>query len=116
MLIVQRLVLGLRDYRLYREGILSFYHVYAAFERSWAKLLASPSSVQPHVYAALQALADPRLGRTEAIASDLTYLYDAGKFDAAAPPDTKARAEVVAHIEKTLAEKPHLVLAYAHSE
>lgn len=115
-LIVQRFILGLRDYRLYREGILSFYHVYSAFERTWAYLLANPNLVEPHIYAALQALSDPRLTRAPAIALDLTYLYGSDQFDPAAPADPNSvRGEYVAHIERTLREKPHLLLAYAHN-
>ncbi|KAI5843729.1 hypothetical protein BZA05DRAFT_180107 [Tricharina praecox] len=115
-LIVQRFMLGLRDYRLYREGILSFYHVYSAFERTWAHLLANASLVKPHIYTALQALSDPRLTRAPAIALDLTYLYDAQRFDPDAPADANSvRGECVAHIEKVLLEKPHLLLAYAHN-
>jgi heme oxygenase len=114
VLVVQRFMLGLRDYRLYREGIRSFYHVYSAFERTWAKLLANPSGIQPHVYTALQALYDPRLSRASAIALDLTYMYGTNEFDPESAPTTKEVQACVAHIEKTLQEKPHLVIAYAH--
>jgi heme oxygenase len=114
-LVVQRLVLGLRDYRLYREGILSFYYVYEAFERVWESLLASPKAVQPHVYKALQAIYDARLKRTGAFTLDVVYLYG-NKPDFRIPsiPPTAERKAYVEHIETVLWEKPHLVLAYAH--
>lgn len=109
-------MLGLRDYKHYREGILSFYHIYSAFERSWAHLLANPAFVEPHVYTALQAIADPRLTRASAIASDLTYLYGPDEFNPTALAKTGSmRAEFVSHIEERLREKPHLVIAYAHN-
>ncbi|KAA8900174.1 hypothetical protein FN846DRAFT_959394 [Sphaerosporella brunnea] len=114
-LVVQRLALGLEDYRLYREGIKSFYYVYLAFERTWAKLLSNPATVPPHVYEILQAISNPQLSRASAIASDLTYLYGPEVFDPAAPPDRPVRCEVADYIEKTLSEKPHLVLAYTHN-
>jgi heme oxygenase len=113
-LAVQRFTLGLSDYRLYREGIKSFYYIYVAFERTWAKLLANPAAVQPHVYECLQAIAIPQLSRTNAIASDLIYLYGPDDFDVSAPPDKKVRRECAEYIEKRLQEKPHLVLAFAH--
>ena len=110
---MQRLGLGLGDYRLYREGILSFYFVYAAFERAWASALANPTAVKPHIYTALQAIFDSRLTRAPTIAADLQYLYGADVV--LTPAQNTQRAAVAAHIERVIAEKPHLVLAYAHS-
>jgi heme oxygenase len=112
--VVKKFELGLNDYRLYRQGVISFYHVYEAFERTWSKLLANPAGVPPHIYAALQALADPRLSRTPQIAADLEYFYGAEGFDPKRAPDTPQRKAVVDYIEKNLTEKPHLLLAYAH--
>ncbi|KAF8534113.1 hypothetical protein BDD12DRAFT_757981 [Trichophaea hybrida] len=114
VLVVQRFMLGLRDYRLYREGILSFYHVYAAFERTWANLLSNPTGIQPHIYTALRALSDPRLSRAPGIALDLAYMYGAEGFDPECAPETTEVQACVVHIEKTLHEKPHLMVAYAH--
>ncbi|KAI5820467.1 hypothetical protein BZA77DRAFT_240007 [Pyronema omphalodes] len=113
--VVKKFELGLNDYRLYREGIISFYHVYEAFERIWKNLLSNPSDVPPHIYAALQALSDPRLLRTPQIAADLEYYFSKeGGFDPKRAPDTLERKAVVEYIEKRLTDKPHLVLAYAH--
>ena len=86
-LVVQSFRLGLRDYRLYREGIRSFYHVYAAFERTWADQQLHTAAVPPHVATALRALADPRLTRAPAIALDLDYLYGEDAPAADCPPD-----------------------------
>lgn len=117
-LVMQRFTLGLRDYRLYREGIRSFYHIYDAFEHTWATLRLPTAAVPPHVAAALQALADPRLDRAPAISLDLNYLYGdeapAAAWAADCSPDTPERIACVAHIERTLREKPHVLLAYAH--
>ena len=113
-LVVQRFKLGLRDYRLYREGIRSFYHVYAAFERTWAALQLPTAAVPPHVATVLRALADPRLTRAPAIALDLDYLYGEDAPAADCPPDRPENIAFVAHIERTLREKPHVLLAYAY--
>lgn len=114
-MIVDRLEAGMKDYRLYREGIKSFYTPYAAFERVWKHLLANPNEVgDERIYAAIEAIADPRFARTQAIADDLVYLYN-NQIDIKSLPETKATQHYAKHIEKALKEKPYLVLAYAHA-
>lgn len=111
---MSRLVLGLRDYKLYREGILSFYYVYRTFEAVWAELLKDASALPPHIYAALVAVSDPRIARASAIADDLTYLFGKDSFSAAQEPDTPQRRAVVEHIASAIRAKPHVLLSYTH--
>lgn len=105
------------DHRLYREGILSFYQIYHAFESTWATLLTSP--LTPEHSFLLQTLSDPRLSRTPAIAADLEYLFAASPTPFhptdPIPANRPEVAAFVAHIHQALTEKPHTLVAYAHS-
>ncbi|KAI5807031.1 hypothetical protein EDC01DRAFT_700007 [Geopyxis carbonaria] len=107
-----------RGYTLYREGLLSYYHIYLAFEGIYTSLLSSPTSMPPHTRAALTALSDARLARAPALAADLAYLFfdTPGGFDAARDA-AAARPQVAAyvrHIETVCRARPHTLVAYAH--
>jgi heme oxygenase len=113
------MVLGQKNYLLYREGIHAFYYPFRTFEKEWASLLSQSSSLGPHIYTALQGLSDPRLFRTAAISADLAYLYSGDgssiRFDPIAPPTTPCRIAYIQHIEEVVRKKPHVLIAYAHN-
>ena len=118
VLIMNRLssCLKSRDHTLYREGILSFYHVYRTFEHVWASLLLSSASTDLTVHYLLSTLSDPRMIRSPALAADCSYLFPDNTFhpDAPVPENRPQVKEFVAHMQRVLEEKPHVMVAYAH--
>ncbi|KAI5840234.1 hypothetical protein DFP73DRAFT_559272 [Morchella snyderi] len=114
-LIMARFALGLQDHRLYREGILSFAFVYKSFEEEWAALLSLESTtVDPRIRNALQRLYSIPLLRTPQIAKDLQYFYGSTPFSTEFPT-TLQRTAYVNHIRNVIAEKPHVLIAYAYN-
>lgn len=106
--------MGITDHRLYREGILSFAFVYKSFEEGWAALLSSESTVDPRIRNALQRLYSTPLLRTPQIAKDLQYFYGSTPFSTEFPT-TPQRTAYVNHIRTVIAEKPHVLIAYAYN-
>ncbi|TGZ82860.1 heme oxygenase-like protein [Ascodesmis nigricans] len=109
-----QLLLSSNNHELYLTGMTSFHPVYSTFERVWSALLSSSSTLRPNISTAITAIHDPRLFRSSAIAADLSYL-SGGSFDPDASPSRPQVVAYVNHIENAIREKPHVVLAYAHS-
>lgn len=109
-LISVKMVFALRDPRIYRQGIQSFYHVFKTFEESWQEEMAKEGRIAD----ILREVWTPALARTEPLRSDLNFYYheDPSKFE---EPVLKEQIEFVQYIRKAIAEKPHLALAYGHT-
>jgi len=114
VMIMSRLSLGLRDYKLYREGILSFAQVYKAFEDAWIAAISPEATTEPRIKSALQNLYSLPLLRTPQLVKDLEYFSDQ-RAHRLTQPMWPARAEYVLRIKRVLSQKPHLVIAYAHN-
>ncbi|RKP29520.1 heme binding protein [Metschnikowia bicuspidata] len=104
-----RFALALRDFRIYRQGLQSFYHVFAAVEKNlhqqldsdceWSELLAK--------------IWKPEMARIERAEQDLLFYYDDDKTKFITPI-MPAQVEFVNHINEVIQEKPYLLLAYMH--
>ncbi|PWW79597.1 heme oxygenase-like protein [Tuber magnatum] len=114
IMIMSRLSLGLRDHKLYREGILSFALVYRAFEDAWMAAISPEAITEPRIKSALQNLYSLPLLRTPQLVKDLEYFSDR-ETQRLVQPMWPARAKYVSHIKRILSQKPHLVIAYAHN-
>ncbi|PUU76540.1 hypothetical protein B9Z19DRAFT_1102297 [Tuber borchii] len=112
-MIMSRLSLGLRDYRLYREGIFSFSQVYKTFEDAWMAAISPEATTDPRIKTALQSLYSRPLLRTPQLVKDLEYFYGGETYHGIEPMST--RAKYVSHIKQIISQKPHLVIAYAHN-
>lgn len=123
-LISMKMVYALRDPRIYRQGIQSFYHVFRTFEECWQEEMAkeSGSDLEKEAMAMdenrirdiLRQVWTPALTRTEPLTSDLMFYYhdDPSKFEIPIMPE---QIEFVNHIRNQIRAKPHLILAYAHT-
>lgn len=104
-----RFALALRDYRIYRQGLQSFYHVFAAIEKNlyqqldqdgeWSELLAK--------------VWKPEMARRERAEQDLLFYYDDDK-NKFITPIMPAQIDFVNHINEVTSEKPYLLFAYLH--
>lgn len=103
------------DHTLYREGLLSFAFVFKTFEEEWASLMSSSSSnIDPRIKTALQNLYSTPLLRTPQLTKDLHYYFGSTPYSTKAPT-TIQRTAYVTHIRKVVAEKPHVLIAYAYN-
>lgn len=108
-LITLKLVLAYRDSRIYRQGLQSFYHVFATVERSLMKQFEKDDEWTE----LLKQVWKPEMGRTDKAEQDLMFYYDdrREKFES---PFMSEQIKFVEHIQKVTAEKPYLFIAYLH--
>ncbi|ODQ63523.1 ER localized, heme-binding peroxidase [Nadsonia fulvescens var. elongata DSM 6958] len=109
-----KIVFALRDPRIYRQGIQSFYHVFRTFEECWlAELAKTAPAEDDRIRAILRKVWTPAITRTDPVTRDLMFYYhdDASKFET---PIMPAQISFANHIRKVTAEHPHLLLAYGH--
>lgn len=109
-LVTLKFALALRDYKIYRQGLQSFYHVFATVEECLYRELENPASEWS---ALLKQVWKPEMARQERGQQDLLFYYDDDmkKFQT---PIMPAQIEFVAHIRRVVAEKPYILLAYLH--
>lgn len=137
-LISLKMVFALRDPKIYRQGILSFYFVFKTFEELWLKELEKPiidldtlekSSYTPEQIAKieddnrireiLKEVWTPALARTYRLQKDLAFYYNMESPEAFAAkfqePIMKQQIDFVEHIRTVIPANPILILAYAHT-
>lgn len=108
-MITLKLALAYRDARIYRQGLQSFYHVFATVERS----LMSQFEKDDEWTDILKQVWKPEMARTDKCEQDLMFYYDdrREKFES---PIMSEQINFVEHIKTVTAEKPYLLLAYLH--
>jgi heme oxygenase len=116
-LISMKMVFALRDPRIYRQGIQSFYHVFKTYEECWQEemnKIIKKGAPEARIQSILREVWTPALTRTEPLRKDLNFYYnnDASKFE---EPIMKEQIEFVQHIRNQIREKPYLALAYGHT-
>lgn len=105
-----KFALLLRDYKIYRQGIQFYYHIFSLIESCIDRELANPQSEWGPL---LKTVWDPAIARTEALYKDLMFFYnnDESKFVKLRLPTHIAFAN---YIKKSTLQKPYLLLAYMH--
>lgn len=126
-LISIKLVFALRDPRIYRQGIQSFYHVFKTFEEEWQAAMAKASDFDEkninnnddddstqRIAHILKQVWTPALARTAPLQLDLNFYYhnESDKFETPIMPQ---QVDFANHIRRVISEKPHLALAYGHT-
>lgn len=116
-LISMKMVFALRDPRIYRQGIQSFYHVFKTYEECWQEEMnkkIKEDAPEARIQSILREVWTPALTRTEPLRKDLNFYYheDPSKFE---EPIMKEQVEFVQHIKDQIREKPYLALAYGHT-
>lgn len=108
-LVTLKMALALRDGKIYRQGLQSFYHVFASIEKSLHAQLEKDDEWTPM----LKSVWKPEIARREKAEQDLLFYYDDRKEKFVNPimPEQIAFAN---HILEGTAEKPYLLFAYLH--
>lgn len=104
-----RFALALRDYRIYRQGLQSFYHVFATIEKNLYEQLNSEGQWSE----ILSKIWKPEMARRERAEQDLLFYYDDDKSKFITPI-MPAQIDFVNHINEVVQEKPYLLIAYMH--
>lgn len=104
-----RFALALRDYKIYRQGLQSFYHVFASIETALARELEQNTPYAPM----LAQVWKPEIARANKLTSDLLFFYD-GHKEKFTKPIMPAQIAFANHILTVTREKPYLLFAYLH--
>ena len=108
-MVTLRLALALRDAKIYRQGLQSFYHVFASIEKSLFKQFEKDDEWTEM----LKAIWKPEIARSEKAEQDLLFYYDDRK-EKFAEPMMSEQIKFANHIQQVTAEKPYLLFAYLH--
>ncbi|SGZ55294.1 CIC11C00000001453 [Sungouiella intermedia] len=109
-LVTLKFAIALRDYKIYRQGLQSFYHVFATVEKCLNEELADPSSEWSDL---LSKVWKPEMARLARCEKDLMFYYNNRK-EKFMSPIMPAQIEFVNHIQQVCKEKPYILLAYLH--
>lgn len=104
-----KFALALRDPKIYRQGLQSFYHVFQAIEESLFREMEAESEWSD----ALKKVWKPEMKRTEKAEQDLLFYYDndRSKFE---KPIMSEQVKFAERILNGTKEKPYLLFAYLH--
>lgn len=109
-LVTLKFAIALRDYKIYRQGLQSFYHVFATVEQCLYEQMEDETSKWT---ATFKKVWKPQMARRERGQQDLMFYYNDRK-DKFMSPIMPAQIEFVNHIKQVTKEKPYLLLAYLH--
>lgn len=109
-LVTLKFAIALRDYKIYRQGLQSFYHVFATVEQCLYDQLEDKSNEWTEI---LEKVWKPEMARRERGQKDLLFYYNDRK-DKFMSPIMPAQIEFVEHIKQVTKERPYLLLAYLH--
>lgn len=104
-LVSMKFVYAMKDYKLYRQGLQSFYHVFVAIERNLPVVLQSKYG---EIFSSIW---DESIARKLALEKDLDFYYGNKKY---LVPIHSQQIEFQQHIDELARENPHLLLAYLH--
>ena len=109
-LVTVKFALALRDYKIYRQGLQAFYHVFQAIELALDRQLAKKDDPWTALIAEVWR---PEVARTAKAEQDLMFYYDGrrDKFELAIMPE---QIKFAHHIAQACADKPYLLFAYMH--
>lgn len=104
-----RFALALRDYKIYRQGVQSFYHVFASIETALSRELETDTP-----YAAMLAQVwKPEIARADKVVLDLLFFYDDRK-EKFMTPIMPEQIKFANHILLVTRDRPYLLFAYLH--
>lgn len=108
-MVTVKLAIAYRDYKVYRQGLQCFYHVFAAIEKS----LNEQFEKNGEWTEMLKEIWKPEVARKEKCEQDLMFYYndDRSKFET---PMMTEQINFSEHILQVTREKPYLLLAYLH--
>ncbi|CAK9438719.1 uncharacterized protein LODBEIA_P29430 [Lodderomyces beijingensis] len=110
-LVTLKMAIALRNYKVFRQGLQSFYHVFQSIETALQHQLETyPDSEWSTM---LREVWKPEIARTGKAEQDLMFFYndDKSKF---VTPKMKEQIAFASHIKEVTAKKPYLLFAYLH--
>lgn len=109
-LVTLKFALALRDYKIYRQGLQSFYHVFATVEKRIFEEFNDPASEWAPL---LRKIWKPEIARSERAQQDLLFYYDDCK-EKFMTPKMQCQIDFANHIYNESKAKPYLLIAYLH--
>lgn len=104
-----KLALALRDPKIYRQGLQSFYHVFAAIEECLFEQFEADNEWSD----LLKQIWKPEIARKAKAEQDLMFYYD-DKLEKFSEPVMSEQIKFSNHIREVAQKKPYLLLAYMH--
>lgn len=106
-----KFAIAMRDAKIYRQGLQSFYHVFQSIERA---LFREMEKSNPDEYTKIiKAVYKPEMLRTAKAEKDLMFYYNDRK-EKFINPIMPEQIKFSNHIEEVTKQKPYLLLAYMH--
>lgn len=106
-----KFAIAMRDAKIYRQGLQSFYHVFKSIEKSLDREFAKGD--EDEITHILKSIWKPEIARSAKAEQDLMFYYDnnENKF---LNPIMPEQIKFSNHIETVTKQKPYLLLAYLH--
>lgn len=108
-LVTLKFAIAIKNYKIYRQGIQMFYHIFKAVEIALDRELKSNNKYTEM----FQNIYKPEMLRTEKLFTDLMYYYH-DKSEHFENPILKGQIEFTDYIKKSTSDHPYLLLAYMH--
>ncbi|RLV91247.1 Heme-binding protein HMX1 [Spathaspora sp. JA1] len=104
-----KFAIALKNYKIFRQGLQAFYHVFDAIETSLYRQL----EIDDEWTEMLKQVWKPEIARKEKAQQDLMFYYDDRK-EKFMNPVMPAQKAFVEHILNVTKEKPYMLFAYLH--
>ncbi|CAN3355121.1 heme-binding protein Hmx1p [Diutina catenulata] len=108
-MVTVKFALAMRDYKIYRQGLQAFYHVFHAIEDALDNQFTKDDEWTPLI----QSVWRPEVARGKKAQQDLLFYYD-DKMEKFATPIMPEQIKFAAHIREVCDAKPYLLFAYMH--
>lgn len=109
-LVTVKFALAMRDYKIYRQGLQAFYHVFRSIEEALELQMAKENDPWTEL---IKEVWRPEVARTAKAEQDLLFYYDNHK-DKFSLPIMPEQIKFSNHITQVCADKPYLLFAYMH--
>ncbi|EMG45984.1 HMX1 Heme-binding protein HMX1 [Candida maltosa Xu316] len=108
-MVTLKLAIALRNYKVYRQGLQCFYHVFASIEKALYRQFEKDDEWSEM----LKQVWRPEIARAGKAENDLLFFYDDHK-EKFINPIMPSQIDFSNHILQATAEKPYLLFAYLH--
>ncbi|KAG7662591.1 HMX1 [[Candida] subhashii] len=108
-LVTLKMAIALKNYKVYRQGLQAFYHVFASIEKALYRQMEANDQWADM----LKQVWKPEVARTEKAEQDLLFFYDDCK-EKFVNPMLPEQIKFTEHILEVTKEKPYLLFAYMH--
>ncbi|KAI3405372.2 HMX1 [Candida oxycetoniae] len=110
-MVTLKMAIALRNYKVFRQGLQAFYHVFATIETCLQNQLENDPNSKWSIM--LQQVWKPEIARKAKAEQDLLFFYDDNKSKFINAKMVE-QINFVNHIKQVTSEKPYLLFAYFH--